>query len=101
MMKYLLLTTNKKTGLSRFFCYILCNLYYLAADAAGAEASATGAEAAGASTAGAASGAEASTAGAEASTGASAFLPQADKATASKAATRSDCFIFSLPLWIS
>jgi len=59
----------------------------LAASAAGAAASAAGAAAGAATGAGAGAGAGA----------ASSFLPQADKETANKAASRSECFILYVP----
>ena len=91
---------------SRNYCFF--SSAGAAAGAAGAAASAAGAagaagaaaSAAGAAGAGAAAGAAASGAGAGAGA-ASSFLPQADRATASRAATRSDCFICLLPLKVS
>ncbi|QLG87994.1 hypothetical protein HQ393_06815 [Chitinibacter bivalviorum] len=86
---------KKPTLWSAFQYSVKPNYLAAASEAAEAAGASTAAEAAEAS----AAGAEASTAGAEASTTAeaastgSSFLPQADKATANKAATSRDCFI--------
>jgi len=66
--------------------------------AAGAAASAGAAAGAAASAAGAAGAGAATGAGAGAGAGAaSSFLPQADKETANRAASRSECFILYVP----
>ncbi|MEJ2795392.1 hypothetical protein WAE56_18470, partial [Iodobacter sp. LRB] len=72
---------------------------YLAAEASEAAASeATGAASTTADAASTAGADAASTTADAASTGASSFLPQADRATAIRAATSRDFFIMNLPL---